>query len=125
MTDRSELPHARGTYPTIREVPRSERGSRSRMRENPPRASITIREGHNLDGRGRSRARDSPHRGPITTSRMVGVHVGRRASGAEALRPYARALVALALEVRAEGLALPGEGRSHGPLGKGGSRCVA
>ena len=42
---------------------------------------------------------------------------------AEALRPYARALVALALEVRAESLALPAGKRSHGPIGRGGGRC--
>lgn len=49
----------------------------------------------------------------------------RQVPSADALWPYARALVALALEVRSEGLALPGVRRSHGPLGKGGGRCVA
>ena len=43
----------------------------------------------------------------------------------EALRPYARALLTLATEVRAEGLALPSGRRSHGLIGKGGNRCVA
>jgi len=78
MTAGSAIPHTRGTYPTIREVPGSGLGSRSYKRENPPQASITIRERHNLDGRGRSWARDWPHRGPTTTSRMAGSHVGRQ-----------------------------------------------
>lgn len=43
----------------------------------------------------------------------------------EALRPLARALVALAIEVRSEGLEVGGEQRSHGSVGKGGGRCAA
>lgn len=43
----------------------------------------------------------------------------------EALRPLARALVALAMEVRTDGLAPGQEKRSHLPTGKGGRPCAA
>jgi hypothetical protein len=43
----------------------------------------------------------------------------------EALRPLARALVALALEVRAEGLAPGQKKRSHLPSAEGGRPCAA
>jgi hypothetical protein len=50
--------------------------------------------------------------------------VAGSAPSAETLRPLARALVALALEVRAEGLALGEPWRSDGPTDKGGGRCA-
>lgn len=42
---------------------------------------------------------------------------------AEALRPFARALVALAVEVTADGLATGATWRSDGPRSKGGRPC--
>jgi len=58
MTARSEVPHMRGTYPTIRELLASGLGSRSRTPETPGRGSITIREVHNPDAGGQSCARE-------------------------------------------------------------------
>ena len=89
-----------------------------------PRMTPAIREARTSPGR------PVPHmRGTrltwSPTIREAGHRTGGSAPSAEALRPLARALVALALEVRAEGLALGEPWRSDGPTGKGGGRCVA
>jgi len=101
-TEGGATPHAGDR---TRRVPRHPRGARDLEKGQVPQAG---------DRHGDARHhRQSGNQAPVT------------APPPGALRPYARALLTLATEVRAEGLALRGGRRSHGPIGKGGNRCVA
>ena len=123
-----QVPHIRETalvhYPAIREVPPGPRagatpqaGDRTRQVPHHPRGTRDLEPGQvppTGDRHGEARHhRQDGNQAPVTVPPPG------------ALRPYARALLTLAIEVRAEGLALPGGRRSHGPIGKGGNRCVA
>ena len=127
VTAGSPVPHAQGTTraasPTVREALGSGRGSRSPKRETPGRGSITIRKVTDRHVDGKSRARDSPHRVAISTSRMAGPHV--RCRPQRRCGPMPGRWSPSPWRCASEGLALPGVRRSHRPLGKGGSRCVA
>ena len=122
------LPRPRGTHrtgsPAIREVRPAGRRPVPPMREPLAPVSITAREVTASGASGGSIRRGAAHRESITT-READAGAEAAVPSPEALRPYARALVVLAIEVRAEGLALPGERRSHGPIGRGGGRCAA
>ena len=118
-----------GVGPGAVVVPRHPRGPRERARDEVPHAGRPGSGVHQHPRGEPSRPRrlvpraGLPRRGPTTTSLIVRPHIRYRPQKYSG--PNARTLIVLALEVRAEGLALPGERRSHGPLGKGGSRCVA
>jgi hypothetical protein len=113
-------------------LPRHPRGAASRAPASPPDAGAPgagVHHGPRGDGK---RGQQREHQAGGSPSRVHhhprgGTDAGAEAAvpSPEALRPYARALVVLAIEVRAEGLALPGERRSHGPIGRGGGRCAA
>jgi hypothetical protein len=110
-------------------LPHHPRGPRERARDEvPPAGRPGLGVHQHRRGEPSRRRRQVPRSGLRASKSHYDLADGgtpHPAPAAAAFGPYARALVALALEVRAEGLALPGERRSHGPLGKGGSRCVA
>ena len=119
-----------GADSAVEAVPRQPRGPGRRHVAGPRRARDGKAQlphhprGDGDKGRGRSSAGAKPQRGVTPPSARSDDGGGRPVRSAAALRPYARALVALAREVRAEGVALPGEQRSHGPIGRGGGRCA-
>ena len=113
-------------------LPRHPRGAASRAPASPPDAGAPGAGVHHCPRGDGKRGQQREHQAGGSPSRVHhhprgGTDAGAEAAvpSPEALRPYARALVVLAIEVRAEGLALPGERRSHGPIGRGGGRCAA
>jgi hypothetical protein len=84
----------------------------------PPPPTDHLHRPNEPHDRGSDRSGDGKDGGPPACDRHL-------RPSTEALRPLARALVALAMEVRGEGLEVGCERRSHGPTGKGGGRCAA
>lgn len=114
MTERAASAVPRHDTPSAGRVPhglRRDGGTTATYRSPPP--SVRRTPPPRVQAHGRRHGR-----GPTADDR-------RARPCPEALWPLARALVALAIEVRAEGLEVGDGWRSHGSVGKGGSRCVA
>jgi hypothetical protein len=112
------------------QVPRHPRGAASRQPAGPPDAVVSGEGVHHgsrgSDGQGPRREHQAGG-GPSRVHHHLrgGTDTEAAVPSVDALRPYALALVGLAIEVRADGLALSPGSRSHGPIGKGGGRCAA